>query len=152
MKIFNFYIVILVSLGGCSPFLNGDKDLLVPVEGKDYALVINENYEAQRFILNLKALTDKNLCVSVDVWPNSIGQLSFATDRAYVLIGEEKYPYLQDRNFGYCVGICHIKVLSGKSIKGFVTFSEFDDEAFLEEKAKRNLIYQVQPSFCDDYS
>jgi len=148
MKTIILFIVVLIFLGACSSLLRRERE--VPLEGRDYQFSIHEDFVAKKFILKLKSFSDQELCVSVDAWPNSLGQLSFADDYVYILVGDEKYPYLKARNFGYCVGSCEVRIAPRKTIKGFVSFPEFEDKAFIEVNSMRSLVYSVQPYFCEN--
>jgi hypothetical protein len=79
-----------------------------------------------RFLLQLQSLASRDLCIHVEDWPDRNGQLS--QSRHDILLRCESEVFLPVVvNFGYCIGLCEIRIKPGERISGFVNYKEFPD-------------------------
>lgn len=118
----------------------------------EYEVVILGNHEHARYDVTFTSFSRRDMCLHVDQLPNSIGQLSFATDTVFVISNSKRHYYAEPRNFGYCVGEkCILRVEPGGQVSGFVKFSEFPSEAFANTLEVPRLVYKIIPSRCESH-
>jgi hypothetical protein len=67
-----------------------------------YRFEITDSSDEKRFVLSLKSLDDRPLCIYVEKWPNGKGQLHFGSTWVKLKSAEGTYP-ARDENFGYCI-------------------------------------------------
>lgn len=113
-----------------------------------YTLITEGIDEDRIFSLVLTSKTDSNLCISVNDWPNSQGEVSGGGSRARVLSGQADYP-AKDVNFGSCVGPeCTLRVSARSSVRGFIRYREFGDPGRIAALNPKELQYKIRPYFC----
>lgn len=116
------------------------------VTSDDYSLDITTNDAEQRFDVALQSLSSKPLCVSVDSWPNSLGELHYASDYVAAVVGDNRYA-IRDQNFGYCLGSrCSHRIEPGQRLVGFVSYSAFPEAPL--QGAAPVLIFPVPVHSC----
>jgi hypothetical protein len=110
--------------------------------------IIDEPTE-RRFVLTLRSLEHKPVCLRYYQWPNSLGQVDDGPRRATLRSREGTYP-ARDHNFGYSVGAGGtLRILPGSTLTGFVAYSEFGNPALVQKLTHRELHFNVIPHFCD---
>jgi hypothetical protein len=118
------------------------------VVGTDYAFVAQANDAEKRFDLTLISKSARPICLSVEDWPNALGESAGGGGRAVLRTTNQSLP-AKDTNFGYCVGrTCELSVKPKKSLTGHINYSEFGDPALIKEDAGKRLEYQIHPYFC----
>ncbi len=118
------------------------------IADRDYILTVKPNDAASRFDLALSSRSPKQLCLSVDDWPNSLGQVTGGGGRALLKLNGQDIP-ATETNFGYCVGkTCQTVLQPKKVLTGSVNYKEFKDPQTLRDTSSKTLQYQVHPYFC----
>lgn len=90
----------------------------------DWRLV--DNPSAQRLEISYLNLTDSNICLWPDDWPNQAGKLDSNGGQVKLIVGTDRFP-MKDFNTGYCPEGCQpLKVMAGEVITGFFLYADFD--------------------------
>ena len=114
----------------------------------EFNITIAPNDHDQAFALTLTSNSLGPLCLDIDQWPNSLGQLHMGSERAQVTADGRTYP-AADRNFGYCVGPrCSIRIVRGEQLHGHIAYSEFQGWPHGEGAAAAHLSFSVRPWHC----
>jgi hypothetical protein len=117
--------------------------------GTDYELKWVSDERTAEFLLTLRSKTRKELCMSVDSWPNRLGQV---TGGSVKLKSGSSELVAKDTNFGYCVGaaLCTIRISPHGSLSGSVAFKEFGELDMVRSLPKKQLIYDLAVFFCGE--
>ncbi len=90
-----------------------------------FPVVVQDNAEEQKFDISMQNTTAKAVCISVENWPNNIGELHYAADILYIEIASDTYPIF-DSNLGYCPKGCGThKIEAGETLKGNIPYKLF---------------------------
>ena len=113
---------------------------------------ITDRPDEKRFVLSLKSLDDRPLCIYVEKWPNQKGQLHFGSRWVKLKSPNGTYP-AKDENFGYCVDEhgkhCLIYIAPRSTLNGFIGYEQFGNPAVIEKLSRRQLDFPVSPSVCE---
>lgn len=116
-----------------------------------YHLDIKDRPGEKRFLMTLRSLDDRSLCIPVEKWPNRRGQVHFASTWVKLESSGRAYP-ARDENFGYCIekdgGPCLIRIEARAEIKGFIRYAEFGDPATIAALSERQLHFPVTAWVC----
>jgi len=116
------------------------------VTTSDYSLSIVANDAEQRFDIELESQTSKPLCLSVDDWPNGLGEMHYSSGHVFARVGEQRYA-IRDQNFGYCIGSrCSHRIEPGQRLRGLVSYAEFPGASL--SGGSSDLIFPLVPHFC----
>jgi hypothetical protein len=143
-----FIAVVLLS----SPLMSASPNHRNHSAAPRYRLDITDRPAEKRFVLTLKSLDDRPLCIHVEKWPNRKGQVHFG--RTWVKLESAEHTYAaRDENFGYCIDEsgkpCLLKILPGATLKGFVGYEQFGDPIVIANLAHRKLHFLVSPRVCE---
>jgi hypothetical protein len=137
-------LAVLVSLALCGCASSPQRVEFVPEN--EFELSVAAAPGRQVFELGLTSKSDEAICLDVDQWPNTLGQVHMGSMRAQVIAASRTFP-AADQNFGYCVGErCVIRIEPHQRISGFVAFSEF--QGWDQNLSGAQLRYTVRPWFC----
>jgi hypothetical protein len=140
-----FVIAVILSILSCA--IN-QPDPKFAQEGKDYELSWSANDDDSTFGLKLTSNSKTPLCISVDDWPDRMGQVSGGAGRASLTAVNFSAPSA-DTNFGYCVGkLCTIVIAPYSTINGVINYKEFGDPDKIKSLHDRQLSYGISPFFC----
>jgi hypothetical protein len=138
---FLYWLAIVCSYAAISA-IAGQHDSAPP----RYRIDIVDRPEEKRFLIVLKSLDDRSLCLGIGQWPNEFGQLDFgSTWVALKSAGDTYRP--RDTNFGYCPG-CEIRIAPRSELRGFIGYAEFADPATIAALPKRHLHFPVTAWIC----
>lgn len=148
MRTIEMLIVLSACLLCCCAGVSGRGSIrtLPPASPTDYRLEIAEDRENQRFDLRLVSTTNRRLCIGEHQWPNSLGQLHFASTDIYVIVAGVKYG-VKERNMGYPEGT--LRIPAHGQLTGFLSFDEFDAGWRTNLDEGHRLVFPVQPFYCD---
>ncbi len=162
--------IMIAALSACQQEAeNNSKDLNdfnIADEG-EYLLTITDNSELERFELEFKSLSKRDLCISRGSWPTGknnphsghrTGSMNFAGEYVYAIIDGKRNP-LRVSNFGYSIypdemsdeeieRLSSMVVLPGESIKGVIPYTEFETPIDVNINEKRELVFGLSPSYC----
>jgi hypothetical protein len=118
-----------------------------------YVFKVYDHPGEKRFLLSLKSLDDRALCIYVEEWPNGKGQLHFGSTWVTLETQARVYP-ARDENFGYCVSErgkpCVIRIAPRSELRGFIGYAEFGDSAKIASLHQRKLRFKVSPQICKE--
>ena len=133
--------VVLIGVASC-------KHEVVRPPQDHYRLLVTDNPEDTRFELMLSSMDERALCITVQQWPNQLGQLHMGSAIASLNTSEGVLP-AEDENFGYCPGGCGlIRIAPGADLHGFIAYAAFGDPMRIAADAARKLTYSVKPHYC----
>jgi hypothetical protein len=135
-----------VLLAGCStpPAANAPS----PNQPARYRLTVSDRPDLNRFVLTLKSLDERPLCLNVNQWPNYFGQVHFGSIWVKLVSNQGTYP-ARDENFGSCIGpSCVIHIAPGSALTAFIGYKEFGTPAKIAGLSRRRLHLIVSPSVC----
>jgi len=108
----------------------------------------------ERVDLRFTNRTSDELCISVGDWPTPGGKLNYMRGRVALVVGDDHFP-IDDFDTGYCDATyapqledCAVHVPPGKTITGFLTYSDFR----LPERlrfSKKQLVYPLNAIVCE---
>ena len=137
------YCLAVVSSYGAISAIAGQRDSAPP----RYRVEIVDRPEEKCFVIILKSLDDRSLCLSIGQWPNEFGQLDFGSTWVALKSGGETYRP-RDTNFGYCPA-CEIRVAPRSELRGFIGYAEFADPATIAALPKRQLHFPLTARICE---
>jgi len=111
-----------------------------------YHFEIADRPHEKRFVLTLKSLDDRPLCLGIGQWPNKRGQMDFGSSWITLSSAERTYRP-RDHNFGYCPG-CEIHIAPGSTLTGFIKYAEFGSPAAISALSNRRLHFPVTLWIC----
>jgi hypothetical protein len=114
-----------------------------------YRVNIIDDPKEKRFIVVLKSLDDRSLCLGVGQWPNHVGQLDFGSSWVQLKSAAKSFRP-RDTNFGYCPD-CEIRVAPRKELKGFINYAEFGDPRAIAALPERQLHFPVVAWVCQKH-
>lgn len=116
-----------------------------------YHLAIQDRPIEKRFLLTLRSMDDRPLCVPVEKWPNGLGQVHFGSSWVKLTSGRRVYP-ARDQNFGYCIedngGPCLLVIKPRGELKSFIAYAEFANPRIISALPKRRLSFPVTVWLC----
>jgi hypothetical protein len=111
-------------------------------------LVMVDDQDRSRIEIRFENKTHQALCISTGDWPNVRGSLHFQHKRVALVIGKKRFP-IAKHNGGYCyANDCEIKVSPGKTIVGYIPYSEFNLPKEMWHRRKK-LVYPLLAAECD---
>lgn len=134
----------VVSSYGAISAIAGQRDSAPPPR---YRVEIVDRPKEKRFVIVLKSLDDRSLCLGIGQWPNELGQLDFGSTWVALKSGGHTYRP-RDTNFGYCPG-CDIRVAPRSELRGFIGYAEFGQAAAIAALPERQLHFPVTASVCE---
>jgi len=139
---------LLILLGGACAKISPPPPVYAEVP-RDYKITVNSDDNAKRFEITLLSKSKYDICISVDDWPNNLGELAGGPGRA-VLELDDRSLTPNDTNFGLCIGKrCTVRIKSHDKIRGFINYKEFGYSADVASSSKKSLAYFVKPYKCD---
>jgi hypothetical protein len=144
MRIYSLLLFLFVSIAWC--YSTGGRDRSHSSERLHYRFDIADDPNGKRFVLTLKSLDQRPLCIGVGQWPNAEGQLDFGSSWVTVESPEGTYRP-RDHNFGYCPD-CEIHIAPGSTLTGFINYEEFGDAAIIARLSRRELRFPVTLWIC----
>ena len=112
-----------------------------------YQLEIVDRPLQRRFVVTLRSLDSRPLCLDIENWPNQFGQLHYASSWVKVGSPEGIYP-ARDKNLGYCLGECTIRIAPKSALTGFIRYAEFGDPSAIAALSQRYLQVVVALRVC----
>lgn len=112
-----------------------------------YRVEINDRPQQKRFVVALRSLDNRSLCIDLEKWPNRRGQLHFGSTWVKLDTSEGSYP-ARDENFGYCLGGCTIRIAPRSVLTGFIGYAQFGRPAAILVLKQRQLRFAVTPRVC----
>jgi hypothetical protein len=113
-----------------------------------YQLTIKDAPSAKRFNLTLRSLDDRAMCMHIQRWPNRFGRVHFGQSWITMHSAHRLFR-ARDENLGRCVGpTCIIHIAPKGVLRGFISYSVFGGEHFVERLKDRHLQVDVQPKLC----
>jgi hypothetical protein len=64
------------------------------------------------------------MCLLPENWPNSAGKIDQASDRVFLVVGQERFP-IRDFNTGYCPKGCATRVAPGGQLSASIAYADF---------------------------
>ena len=114
----------------------------------NYHLQITDNAGARRFDIELKSFDERSICIVLENWPSSLGQLYMGSDIATLQTVSGDIP-ARDANFGYCPGGCgEHRIAPRGELRGFIAYSAFGDEDKIAASPHKHLNYFPWPYYC----
>lgn len=95
-----------------------------------------DNPVERRIDLTYRNESDSTMCLLPEDWPNLGGKINQASDRVYLVVGQERFP-IEDFNTGYCPQGCAFRVAPGKKISASIPYSDFRLPERLNDKLKK---------------
>jgi hypothetical protein len=138
-----FSLLNLVWLWSCSVPVGSER---APVPPR-YQLEIRDRPQQKKFLLTLRSLDDRPLCLDIEDWPNGSGQLHFGSSWVKLALPEGIHP-ARDENFGYCLGGCTIHIAPGSALTGYIGYAAFGEPAAIAALSQRHLQFVVSPRVC----
>ncbi len=123
-----------------------------PVWAGKFRLQVTDEPENLRFLVVLVSEDRRDVCLEHGAWPDRDGKIETGGDGLFSVITErETFKLHEPRLYADCWGDpeCFIHVKPGKSLKGFILYSEFGDPQTIRSRAKRVLKSEIVPSICD---
>ncbi len=127
-------LIMIVLLSGCAI----NKMVGVHIE---YEFI--DNPSEKRVELHYVNNHERTICL--DIWPNSSGAISFASEYVILIIDGTRYP-IKSMNTGYCAG-CVNKVAPGEEAFGYIPYRLFNIPESLVD-ADKELELDVNGYFC----
>ena len=116
---------------------------------QDYQLESRADDAAKVFRIQIRSVSDRAVCLSVDDWPNRLGQVSGGGARAKFRTDGAEIP-ARDTNFGMCVGAsCTVRIPARGVLEGWIGYAEFGEPEAISARKTKQLVYSVAPNFCD---
>jgi hypothetical protein len=113
-----------------------------------FRIEVTDQPNQKRFLIVLKSLDNRPLCLGVEQWPDQLGQLDTGSRRARVTSSEGTF-LARDASFGYCAGdACVLHVAPGSTLKGFIGYAEFGSAAAIAGLRDRRLHFPVTTWVC----
>lgn len=114
-----------------------------------FHLSIVQNDSQHRFDISLSSAVDRQLCVSVDNWPNSSGYFSVEYSDIALEIGNSSLPSKSPLLSKYCPGGCGFHRIEPRGVlSGFIAYDAFGDPAQIAAAAEKRLTFEVFPIYC----
>ncbi len=115
-----------------------------------YRLIIKDEVAKRRFLLTLRSLDERPLCITFENWPDRQGHVHFGKTWVILRSHEGLYP-ARDENLGLCDGEgCIIRIAPHSELRGFVTYAQFGRSDSIAALSGRRLQYLITPSVCTD--
>ena len=96
--------------------------------------------------LSLHNTSRGRICLSAGEWPNRGGKIHYGRTRVFLMVEGARFA-VRDFNTGSCIGGCRTSVARGKTLEGFIPYSEFDLPHALWPKPK-SLEFTPRPYRC----
>jgi len=114
----------------------------------DYVLDVSDHPDRNVFTVSLRSTSERNICISVDDWPNRYGNISGGSGRAELIFNDGVIPST-DTNFGYCSGsACIITLKPNSTISADVNYAEFGPVDTISKIKNKRMVYKISPSYC----
>jgi hypothetical protein len=110
---------------------------------------ITDRPQQKKFLLTLRSLDNRPLCMPFYKWPNRFGQVHFGSSWVRLESSEGTHA-IRNENFGYCVGpSCIIHIPPGSTLYGFIGYEQFGDPTVIARLSQRKLRFPVLPDVCE---
>lgn len=115
-----------------------------------YELKVTDEPEKLRFSLVLTSKDKRDICIERASWPDDKGATqtgpyvySLRTERGTI------FPHAPTVEADCWGPACLTRILPGRSLRGFIAYSEFDDPLRVKSLTKRELRVNIIPSVCE---
>lgn len=136
-------LLICCCITGCSTPPNVSEQQFRPrfrAEAKDVP-------SEQRFLITLKSLDDRTLCLRYFQWPNRFGELADGVDWVKLSFSAgARNPQAHGLAVDYGGGAIQIAPFS--TLTGFIQYSEFGDPEGIRKLRQRRLVFMPAPWVC----
>jgi hypothetical protein len=110
-----YLMIISLILTGCAT-----TTALLPIEYQ-----FKDVPQERRVKLTYQNASRSTMCLLPEVWPNEGGKINQASDKVYLVVGNERFP-IEDFNTGYCPQGCAIRVAPGEQVSAFISYKDFN--------------------------
>lgn len=107
-------ITILVLVSGCAT-----QSALMPIK-YEYTDVPAE----RRIEVAYRNTTGVTMCLLPEHWPNQAGKINQASDRVFLVVGQECF-LIENFNTGYCPQGCATRVAPGEKVSNSIPYADF---------------------------
>lgn len=110
--------------------------------------ITTDHPEAEQLEIAFSNDRDEPICLPDGVWPTRSGSINQASEYVALIVDGNRYP-IADVNTGYCVGVCHLKVMPGETIHAFIPYRQFSlpNDLYVNEK---RLIFSAVGYICSN--
>lgn len=119
-----------------------------PAVSTAFRLSITPNDALGRFDVLLESEDAHPLCLTIEQWPNPLGQLGGWKGQAKVVLADAELSSKLN-NFGYCpINCTGLTITRKQPLHGFIAYDQFASPEPLATVADKRLVFDVQPSVC----
>jgi hypothetical protein len=110
-----------------------------------FDVVVEESYSERYYKLSISNRSNFSICTSSDNLPTEAGWVHMAADIMFVESNGLRFHPL-DRNTGYCVGKCTVKIDPGAEYNGIILFKNFTNSEMIGSGS--SLVFDVHFRNC----
>ena len=87
------------------------------------------------------------MCLLPEHWPNSAGAIADAEDKAFLVVGDKRFP-MKSFNSGSCIHGCRTEVLPGKTLVTRIPYELFELPIGLRSEHEKRLEFAAMAFPC----
>jgi hypothetical protein len=136
--------ICLFLLEGCA----AGEGTLPKVDQMQYSLTTRDLPEARAFEVTLQSFDDREICLFVEQWPGSIGQVGEGADYVSIVHDGGRIP-IKDINLGFCYGGCGAQRVEPRGrIQARIPYAQFGPVDEIASLRGKRLEYQPKVFTC----